>query len=154
MELLCGKDKRNAPKSAAADKNRPLVIDGAEELLVNVQITNTGSRSGAEVVQAYVRPPAPTPLTASARDVITRPAKELKGFAKVSVDPGSNSTAQIKLDVLRATSYWSETEDCWRSDAGVYSILVGTSSRGDFLEQEFELPVTRRWRGLRPHMEE
>lgn len=120
-----------------------------EELVVKVQVANTGSLSGAEVVQAYITPPASTPLTASTRETITRPAKELKGFAKVHIDAGASATAEIKLDVLRATSYWSEMEDCWRSDAGTYGILVGTSSRGEFLKTSFEVHHTKRWTGLR-----
>lgn len=94
-------------------------------------------------------PAARTPLTSSNRDTITRPTKELKGFAKVSLEAGASATAEVKLDVLRATSYWSEMEGCWRSDAGSYGILVGTSSRGEFLEKTFVVEKTRRWKGLR-----
>lgn len=120
-----------------------------DHVSVRVKVTNTGSRSGAEVVQVYVSPAARTPLTSSNRDTITRPTKELKGFAKVSLEAGAGTTAEITLDVLRATSYWSEMEDCWRSDAGSYGILVGTSSRGEFLEKTFVVEETRRWKGLR-----
>lgn len=120
-----------------------------DHVSVRVKVTNTGSRSGAEVVQVYVTPAARTPLTSSNRDTITRPTKELKGFAKVSLEVGASGTVDVTLDVLRATSYWSEMEDCWRSDAGSYGILVGTSSRGEFLEQTFVVEKTRRWKGLR-----
>lgn len=122
---------------------------GQDSLSVRVRVTNTGSRAGAEVVQVYVAPAAGTPLTASNRDTITRPAKELKGFAKVSLGAGESAAAEVTLDVLRATSYWSEMEGCWRSDAGSYGILVGTSSRGEFLEEAFVVQKTRRWKGLR-----
>ena len=135
-----------------ASEAAPLPINNIEQLLVNVRVANTGPRAGAEVVQVYIKPKAPTPLTASARDTITRPVKELKGFTKVSLDAGSAKTAQISLDILRATSYWNEMEDCWRSDAGKYVVLVGTSSRGAFLERDFELLSTRSWRGLRPRI--
>ncbi|CAM1507972.1 Fc.00g048200.m01.CDS01 [Cosmosporella sp. VM-42] len=107
-----------------------LIIGDAEELLVRVRVTNHGFLAGSEVVQLYVKPAASTPLTSSTRERITRPTKELKGFAKVHTGPGDTKTGEIKLDLLRATSYWSEMEDCWRSDAGIYCILVGTSSRG------------------------
>lgn len=125
------------------------VSGSADSLAIRVKVTNTGSRAGAEVVQVYVTPAARTPLTCSNRDTITRPAKELKGFAKVSLGPGASATAEVALDVLRATSYWSEMEGCWRSDAGSYGIVVGTSSRGEFLEETFVLEKTRRWKGLR-----
>lgn len=126
-----------------------LAVQDAEELTVRVTVENTGTRDGAEVVQVYVKPAAPTPLTSSPRDTVTRPAKELKGFAKVRVEAGGSQTAEIRLDLLRVTSFWSEAEDCWRSDAGVYGILVGTSSRGEFLEKTVVLEKTRRWSGLR-----
>lgn len=118
-------------------------------LSVRVKVTNTGTRAGAEVVQVYVTPAARTPLTSSNRDTITRPTKELKGFAKISLEAGASATAVVTLDVLRATSYWSEMEDCWSSDAGEYGILVGTSSRGEFLESAVVVQKTRRWKGLR-----
>ncbi|KAH6997326.1 beta-glucosidase [Ilyonectria destructans] len=121
-----------------------LIVHDAEQLTVHVQVANTGSLAGAEVVQVYVKPAASTPLTSSARDTITRPAKELKGFAKVHVEAGASETAVVTLDLLRATSYWSEEVDCWRSDAGSYGILVGTSSRGTFLEKT--VPAMRRSR--------
>ncbi|WJG34377.1 beta-glucosidase [Fusarium oxysporum Fo47] len=101
----------------------------SKKLIVSVNVTNTGSRSGAAVVQVYVKPPHPTPLTASALDTITRSSKELKGFAKINLVPGANGRARVELDVLRATSYWSEREDYWCSDAGDYTVLVGMSSR-------------------------
>lgn len=121
-----------------------------DHVSVRVRVTNTGSRSGAEVVQVYVTPAARTPLTSSNRDTITRPTKELKGFAKVSLEAGASTTAEVTLDILRATSYWSEMEDCWRSDAGSYGVLVGTSSRGKFLEKTVAIEKTTKWKGLRP----
>ncbi|CAI6087209.1 unnamed protein product [Clonostachys chloroleuca] len=132
-----------------AVSNLEVEASNPEEMTVKVQVKNTGALSGAEVVQVYIAPAASTPLNASPRETITRPSKELKGFVKVRVEPGATEPGEIKLDVLRATSYWSEMEDCWRSDAGEYGILVGTSSRGAFLETSFVLQKTRRWKGLR-----
>lgn len=120
-----------------------------EELSVSINVSNTGSRAGAAVLQAYIKPPTATPLTASALDTVTRSSKELKGFTKVHVEPGASSTAQIKMDMLRATSYWSEREDCWRSEAGDYTVLMGMSSRGEFLERVFTVRKATTWRGLR-----
>ncbi|GKT41948.1 putative beta-glucosidase I [Colletotrichum spaethianum] len=129
--------------------NNAVKLQEPDNLVVNVKVTNTGSRAGAEVIQVYVTPPARTPLTSSTRDTITRPTKEMKGFAKVTLEAGANTTAEVTLDLLRATSYWSEMEDCWRSDAGSYGILVGTSSRGKFLEKTIIVEKTRKWKGLR-----
>ncbi|KXH60075.1 beta-glucosidase [Colletotrichum salicis] len=132
-----------------ANGNNTITIQEADNLLVRVKVANTGSRAGSEVVQVYVTPAARTPLTSTTRDTITRPKKEMKGFAKVTLEAGASATAEISLDVLRATSYWSEMEDCWRSDVGSYGILVGTSSRGVFLEKTVKVEKSRTWRGLR-----
>jgi hypothetical protein len=59
-------------------------------------VTNTGSRRGAEVVQAYVEPP-PSPLF--------RPRRELRSFAKVWVEPGETVVARLELPP-RAFAYW------------------------------------------------
>ncbi|KZL85165.1 beta-glucosidase [Colletotrichum incanum] len=131
------------------NRNSAIAPQEPDNLVVHVKVTNTGSRAGAEVVQVYVTPAARTPLTSSTRDTITRPTKEMKGFAKVTLEAGASTTAEVTLDVLRATSYWSEMEDCWRSDAGSYGILVGTSSRGKFLEKTVVIERTRKWKGLR-----
>ncbi|TXC03263.1 hypothetical protein FocTR4_00000143 [Fusarium oxysporum f. sp. cubense] len=126
------------------------LVSESNKLAVSVNVSNTGSRCGAAVVQVYVKPPHPTPLTASALDTITRSSKELKGFAKINLDAGASGVAKIELDVLRATSYWSEREDYWCSDAGEYTVLVGTSSRCEFLEKTFTVRNAATWRGLRP----
>ncbi|KAF5633844.1 beta-glucosidase [Fusarium tjaetaba] len=96
--------------------------ESEDKLTVSVSVSNTGMCSGAAVVQVYVKPPHPTPLTASALDTTTRSSKELKGFAKINLDVGAVGRAEIELDVLRATSYWNEREDYWCSDAGEYTV--------------------------------
>ncbi len=65
-------------------------------VLVRVPIKNTGKRRGAEVVQAYVAPSRPR---------VVRPDKELKGFAKVWLEPGQSATITISLED-RAFAYW------------------------------------------------
>jgi beta-glucosidase len=68
---------------------------------VTVPVTNTGPRRGAEVVQAYVAPPA---------GALHGPARELAGFAKVWLDPGETATATIELGE-RAFAHWLPTPD-------------------------------------------
>jgi beta-glucosidase len=70
-------------------------------------------------VQCYVAPPAP------AR--VTRPPKELKAFAKVWLDPGTTTTAELVLD-RRAFAYWHPVDHEWRVDPGTYELHVGRSS--------------------------
>jgi hypothetical protein len=65
-------------------------------VVVEIPVTNTGARAGAEVVQLYVEPVAPP---------VFRPAKELKAFQKVSLEPGATTTVTLQLDD-RAFAYW------------------------------------------------
>jgi beta-glucosidase len=83
--------------------------------VVSFDVTNTGSRSGAEVAQVYVGDP-------SAR--IKRPTRELKGFKKVRLAPGETKHVTVQLDA-RAFSYWDHG---WRIDPGQFVIYVGDSS--------------------------
>ncbi len=86
---------------------------------VSVTVTNTGSVAGAEVVQVYVRDPECS---------AARPVRELKGFAKVALEPGESGTATMTLD-CRAFAYWSVRHRDWVVEAGDFEIAVGTSSR-------------------------
>ena len=81
-------------------------------------VTNTGSCAGAEVVQLYVAKPDAK---------IFRPAKELKGFAKVQLAAGESKTVTIPLDD-KAFRYWNVATDRWEVEGGSYQLLVGASS--------------------------
>lgn len=106
---------------------------------LQVKVKNTGSRAGAEVVQVYVAPVSP---------VIQRPLKELKAFQRVSLEAGAESVVDVDCDTMRWTSFWDEKKGRWCSHAGLYRILVGTSSSEDFLEASLEVPKTTYWLGL------
>jgi beta-glucosidase len=89
---------------------------------VRVPVTNTGTRRAAEVVQCYVAPP-----TSAA---VTRPPKELKAFAKVWLDPGESTTAELALH-SRAFAYWDPRAGAggdWHVAPGTYELHVGRSS--------------------------
>lgn len=81
---------------------------------VSATVTNTGSTAGAEVVQLYVSPPKNGPY---------RPAKELKGFAKPSLQPGESQTVCFELND-RSFAVWC---DGWQIPAGSYEICIGAS---------------------------
>ena len=83
-----------------------------------VNVTNTGSREGAEVVQLYVH---------DDKASVERPYKELKGFAKVSLKPGESKDVEISID-RRALSFWDETTNGWKVEPGKFTILVGNAS--------------------------
>ena len=90
----------------------------ADETGVTLTVTNTGSCAGAEVVQLYVAKPDAK---------IFRPAKELKGFAKVYLAAGESKTVTIPLDD-KAFRYWNVKTDRWEVEGGSYQLLAGASS--------------------------
>ena len=83
-----------------------------------VNVKNTGSCEGAEVVQLYVH---------DDKASVERPYKELKGFAKVSLKPGESKDVEISID-RRALSFWDETTNGWKVEPGKFTILVGNAS--------------------------
>ena len=85
---------------------------------VSFDVTNTGKREGAEVAQVYV---------ADHHAKVPRPAKELKGFTKVSLKPGETRHVTVALD-QRALSYYDPDSKQWRADPGEFEVLVGHSS--------------------------
>ena len=85
---------------------------------VTLTVTNTGKRAGAEIVQLYVAKPEAE---------VFRPAQELKGFAKVQLQPGESKTVTIPLDD-KAFRYWNTKTDSWEVEGGSYELRVGASS--------------------------
>ncbi len=116
-----------------------------ETLTIDVSVTNTGTRSGADVVQCYVAPLDPR---------VMRPVAELKAFAKMHLGPGESCTARLALDD-RSFAYWQPADAAaaeraagiardvpfmpapspvatvagWRVDPGRYEICIARSSR-------------------------
>ncbi len=102
----------SAPRVSAASFRD---VDG---VTVSVDVTNTGPVAGKEVVQVYVRD--------HAADLV-RPPKELKGFAKVALQPGETKTVTIPLD-FRAFAYYHPAYAQWITEDGAFDILVGASA--------------------------
>jgi len=90
---------------------------------VSYTITNTGKRKGAEISQVYVHEQNPK---------IDRPFKELKGFARVNLKPGTSKTVHVKLD-KEAFHYFDPQKNVWVIDPAIFQILVGSSSRNILL---------------------
>lgn len=93
-------------------------ISGNDKITFTVPVTNTGDLAGAEVVQLYISDPKCT---------VERPAKELKGFAKVFLQPGEskNVTLEISKDDL---SYFNADNHEWTVEPGEFKALVGPAS--------------------------
>ena len=90
-------------------------VDG---LTVSVDVTNTGKLTGKEVVQVYVH---------DKKSGLVRPPKELKGFAKIELQPGETKTVTIGLD-FRSFAYYNPAYKQWITEDGEFDILIGSSS--------------------------
>ena len=89
----------------------------ADEQGVSLTVTNTGSVAGTEIVQLYV---------AKKNSELFRPAKELKGFARVMLAPGEKQRITITLDD-KAFRFWNVKANRWEIEGGEYELLVGAS---------------------------
>jgi len=107
----------------------PASAASGSTVAVSFDVTNTGRAAGAEVAQLYVSDP-------SAKT--DRPERELKGFAKVRLDPGQTQHVSLNLDA-RAFSYWSEAKHDWTIDPGKFVIRVGDSSENTPLSADLDL---------------
>jgi beta-glucosidase len=88
-------------------------------ITASVTITNTGERSGREVVQAYVSLPG---------SAVVRARRELKGFSAVVLEPGESRT--VSVDIRREDlAYWESRLDGWLVEGGDYEVALGASSR-------------------------
>jgi beta-glucosidase len=85
----------------------------------NVDITNTGKRAGAEVVELYLHDLHPK---------IDKPVRELKGFSKVALQPGETKTVHFTIQP-RELAYFDAPGHQWKADAGQYEVQIGASSR-------------------------
>jgi beta-glucosidase len=97
----------------------PEAMPGDAPVTVSFDVTNVGVRRGAEVAQLYVGDRhAPVP----------RPPKELKGFAKVDLQPGETRRVHLTVD-RRALSYFDVGTKQWRAAPGTFDLMIGSSSR-------------------------
>jgi beta-glucosidase len=93
------------------------VVTGDLAVRVDVEVTNTGPRSGKEVVQVYVGDP---------QAAVARPVRELRAFAKVGLEPGEPD--RRPHPGCPYFSYWSTRHGGWLLEPGEFEIAVGSSS--------------------------
>ena len=104
---------------------------------VSVDLTNTGQRTGKEVVQLYIR---------DEQAKLQRPEKELKAFAKVHLEPGECKTVTFSI-TRDALAYYNDLAHEWIAEAGEFEILVGSSSQNIRATAMFTLTATSRFGG-------
>jgi len=88
------------------------------EATVSVDVTNTGSRAGDEVVQMYVQ---------HVGSKVDRPREELKGFARLSLKPGETKSVQLPL-AAKDLAYWNESANKWTVEHDRVRVLIGGAS--------------------------
>jgi beta-glucosidase len=96
---------------------------------ITCDITNTGHRVGSEIAQLYIK------------DIVSsvdRPEKELKGFAKVYIEPGKTKKVTFKID-LSSLSFFDPGSRNWKAEPGEFSAVIGSSSDDKQLEKTFTL---------------
>ena len=101
-----------------------------ESCTIRFRIRNDGKRAGAETAQLYIAPPT---------GAVPRPARELKGYAKVFLAPGEEKTIEITLN-SQAFAYWNTNHNNWAIDKGTYHLHIGSSSRDLRLIGEIAMP--------------
>ena len=110
-------------------------IKADDTLQVSVDVTNTGQYAGKEVVQVYVR-------DKQAR--LQRPEKELKGFAKVYLEPGESKIVTVSLE-RSALAYYDDLGHKWVAEAGEFEVLVGASAQDIRARATFVLRNSSNW---------
>ena len=103
-----------------------------DTVTVSVDVTNTGDRTGKEIVQLYV---------ADKESTVIRPEKELRDFAKVELAPGETKTVSFTLG-KRAFAYYNTTIHDWHVETGDFDILIGKSSRDIVLSESVKVEST------------
>ena len=99
-----------------------------ESLTVTVDVTNTGKLAGDEVAQLYIHQKYGTD---------TRPMRELKGFERITLQPGETKTVTFKLGKDELT-YWSTNANAWIQDPASFDLWAGSDSLAS-LHAEFEV---------------
>jgi beta-glucosidase len=98
-------------------------------ILVSFTIKNIGKKKGSEIAQLYIQDPECT---------VPRPVKELKGFRKVDLIPGENTTVEMALQ-KQDFSFWNPKTKDWFIEKGRFNIFVGSSSKDIKLKKSIEL---------------
>jgi beta-glucosidase len=103
---------------AYSDIDAPEAVKAGDAVSVTFRLRNVGQRPGKETAQLYVRPRGPS---------VDRPVKELKGFAKVALEPREDKIVRFDLDA-RAFAFYDPPSRRWIAEPGAYDLLIGGSA--------------------------
>ena len=93
-------------------------LKGNEPLSAKIKVTNTGKVAGEEVVQLYISDPVAS---------VSRSVKELKGFQKISLNPGETKEVEFKITTEELKFFTSDLKYDW--EAGEFVVQIGTNSQ-------------------------
>jgi len=102
-------------------------MNNSDSLKVNLKVKNIGKREGAEVVQLYLR---------DIESNVERPVKELKHFIKVTLKPGEMKDVSFTIKP-NDLCFWDTITHDWKTEPGIFEVLLGSSSRDIRLIQSF-----------------
>jgi len=88
------------------------------EVTVSIDVKNSGSRAGDEIVQLYVK---------HLKSKVERPLEELKGFKRITLGPGETQTISLKLPAS-TLAYWNETKKSFVVEKEPVQLMIGSSS--------------------------
>ena len=95
-----------------------------ESTTVSIKVTNTGKKTGDEVLQMYIRDKISS---------VTRPVKELKGFKRITLEPGKSKTVNFEITPELLSFYDINME--YTVEPGEFEIMIGNSSRDEDLQK-------------------
>jgi beta-glucosidase len=108
----------------SADHMKP-----GETIMAGVNVTNVGKMAGKEVVQLYIRDPEAQ---------LVRPLKELKGFAKIELQPGETQLVNFEIGEGKL-KYYDDRLSRWIAEPGIFELFIGGSSHDLQVAAKFEL---------------
>ncbi|MBO0321524.1 glycoside hydrolase family 3 C-terminal domain-containing protein [Muricauda sp. CAU 1633] len=107
-------------------------VSEEDELMVSVDVTNSGERAGDEVVQFYVH---------DVESSVKRPIKELRGFERVPLEPGETKTITFSLPAGKLSFYDEKSHD-FKVEPGEFTLMVGSSSED--IRQQTQIEVVKK----------
>ncbi|HKK81026.1 MAG TPA: glycoside hydrolase family 3 C-terminal domain-containing protein [Prolixibacteraceae bacterium] len=102
-------------------------IVGDEKLIVSFTLENTGDVEGSEIAQLYI---------SDVESSVVRPAKELKGFIKVKLQPDEKRRVELEID-KNDLAFYDDTSKLWISEPGKYLVKIGAASDNILLSASF-----------------